>query len=56
MKDIAFRRKELQTWQAEFKKHTVQELPDCGHFLAEEAPDIVVEKIRAFVGKPEAMA
>ena len=56
LKDIAFRRKELQTWQAEFNNHTVQELPDCGHFLAEEAPDIVVEKIRAFVGKPEAVA
>ena len=56
LKDIAFRRKELQTWQAEFKNHTTHELPDCGHFLAEEAPDIVVEKIRAFVGKPEAVA
>lgn len=53
LKDIAFRRKELETWKTEFKNHTVQELPDCGHFLAEEAPDVVVEKIRAFVGKPE---
>ena len=55
LKDIAFRRKELETWQAEFNNHTTHELPGCGHFLGEEAPGVVVEKIRVFVGKPEAV-
>jgi haloalkane dehalogenase len=48
-KDIAFRRKELETWQAELKTQTTHELPDCGHFLAEEAPEIVAKYIRGFV-------
>jgi haloalkane dehalogenase len=55
-KDIAFRRKELETWQAELKNCTVHELPECGHFLAEEAPEVVTAHIRAFVGKQEAAA
>ncbi len=55
-KDIAFRRKELETWQAELKHCTVHELPDCGHFLAEEAPEVVAAQIRAFIVKQEAVA
>ena len=50
-KDIAFRRKELETWQAELKNCTVYELPECGHFLAEEAPEAVAAHIRAFVAQ-----
>jgi len=53
LKDIAFRRKELETWQAEFKHCITYEFPDCGHFLAEEAPQVVAAQIRAFVGKLE---
>lgn len=48
-KDIAFRQKELDTWKAAFKHHTLHELPDCGHFLAEEAPGKVAGYVRAFV-------
>jgi haloacetate dehalogenase len=25
-------------------------IPDCGHFLAEEQPDLVLEQLRAFLG------
>jgi haloalkane dehalogenase len=50
-KDIAFRRQELDTWQAAFRHNTVHELPDCGHFLAEEAPVAVADFIRGFVSK-----
>jgi pimeloyl-ACP methyl ester carboxylesterase len=41
----------LETWQAEFKNCAVHEFPNCGHFLAEEAPEAVAAHIRAFAGK-----
>lgn len=49
LKDIAFRRQELETWQAAMKHCEAYELPDCGHFLAEEAPAEVAEYIRGFM-------
>lgn len=49
LKDIAFRHKELETWQAELTDWTAHELPDCGHFLAEEAPETIVADIHAFL-------
>jgi haloalkane dehalogenase len=49
LKDIAFRRKELHVWQSELANTTVRELPDCGHFVAEEAPDTVSTEIDAFI-------
>lgn len=48
-KDIAFRQKELDTWKVALQNHTVHELPDCGHFLAEEASEKVAGYIRGFV-------
>ncbi len=55
LKDIAFRRNELEIWQAELENCIVHEFPDCGHFLAEEAPEEVAAHIRSFVGKPGGM-
>lgn len=49
LKDIAFRRKELETWKSELKNHIAQEFPECGHFPAEEDPQAVITHIRSFL-------
>ena len=49
-KDIAFRAKELDRWRSEFADVEVHEFADCGHFLAEEAPERVLPPLRAFLG------
>jgi len=46
-KDIAFRNKELRRWTALCAEAKVVELAGCGHFVAEEAPDELVQEIRA---------
>ena len=47
--DIAFRRKELGRWKSELSDFELHEYEDCGHFLAEEAPDRVLPALRAFM-------
>lgn len=49
LRDPAFRRKQLQVWQSALANVTVRELPDCGHFVAEEAPETVSAEIDAFI-------
>ncbi len=51
LKDIAFRRKELDRWTSALPNREVHEFEDCGHFLAEEAPDRVVSALRAFLAR-----
>ena len=51
MKDIAFRRRELERWKSALRNVEVCEFEDCGHFLAEEAPRRVVEAVRGFMGR-----
>lgn len=51
LRDIAFRKKELEYWKAEltnFKEHTFE---DCGHFLAEEAPEKIIPALKTFMVK-----
>ena len=48
-KDIAFREKELNRWKAELADYEVHEYKDCGHFLAEEAPDRMLPALHAFM-------
>ena len=48
-KDIAFRTKELDRWRAELADCEVHEFADCGHFLAEEAPERIVPLLRTFM-------
>ena len=49
-KDIAFRSKELDRWRSELADVEVHEFADCGHFLAEEAPERILPALRAFLG------
>lgn len=52
-KDIAFRQKELRTWQAELTHCNCHTSGQCGHFPAEEAPDSVTQSIAEFMrGNP----
>ena len=53
LKDIAFRRKELERWKSALPDFELHEFEDCGHFLAEEAPDRVVSALRDFIGRTE---
>jgi pimeloyl-ACP methyl ester carboxylesterase len=46
MKDIAFRKKELDTWIRAFPRARVVRLEDCGHFVAEEKPGELTAEIR----------
>ena len=48
-KDIAFRTKELDRWRAELTDCEVHEFADCGHFLAEEAPDRILPLLQTFM-------
>ncbi|MCY3805574.1 MAG: alpha/beta fold hydrolase [bacterium] len=48
-KDIAFRAKERDRWCSELTDSAVHEFPDCGHFLAEEAPERILPLLRAFM-------
>ncbi|MCY3991366.1 MAG: alpha/beta fold hydrolase [Caldilineaceae bacterium] len=48
-KDIAFREKELNRWKSELSDVEVHEFRDCGHFLAEEAPERIVPALRGFM-------
>ena len=50
-KDIAFRKKELERWKSVLRNFELVEFEDCGHFLAEEAPDRVVPALRSFMGR-----
>ena len=48
-KDIAFRAKELGRWRADLADCKVHEFADCGHFVAEEAPERILPALRAFI-------
>ena len=52
-KDIAFREKELERWKSELADFELHECKDCGHFLAEEAPDRIVPALRAFMERTQ---
>ena len=51
MKDIAFRRKELDRWRSELANVEAHEFGDCGHFLAEEAPGDIAPLVREFMAR-----
>ncbi len=51
LKDIAFRRKELERWKSALRDSEIREFERCGHFLAEEAPEKVVSALRTVMGR-----
>lgn len=51
LKDIAFRAKELERWESTLSNYEVREFDDCGHFLAEEAPERILPDLRAFMAR-----
>ena len=51
LKDIAFRRKELTRWTDELSDFDLHEFEDCGHFLAEEAPERMLPVLREFMAQ-----
>ncbi len=51
MKDIAFRKKELDAWKAALSDVEVHVFEDCGHFLAEEAPERIRPPLKAFIDR-----
>ena len=51
LEDIAFRKKELDRWKSELSDAESHELQGCGHFLAEEAPEKLVEALHAFMSR-----
>ena len=48
-KDIAFRKKEMERWKSELSDFRLHEFEDCGHFLAEEAPDRILPALQEFM-------
>jgi pimeloyl-ACP methyl ester carboxylesterase len=46
MKDIGFRKKELDTWRAAFPEARVVRYEDAGHFVAEEKPAELIGEIQ----------
>lgn len=49
MKDIAFRPKELNVWEANLENFSSVKLDNVGHFPALEAPEIFIAKSRSFL-------
>lgn len=49
MKDVAFREKELQRWQAALPRSRTVKLPTVGHFVPEEAPQELAQAVHAFL-------
>ena len=52
LKDIAFREKELDVWKSLLTDAAVITLEGVGHFVQEEAPDVLVREVRAFLTQP----
>ena len=50
-KDVAFRKKELERWKSTLSDFEVHEMKDCGHFLAEEAPERLLPRLRRFMAR-----
>jgi haloalkane dehalogenase len=47
-KDVAFRERERRTWEAMFPQHQTVMLDGAGHYIQEDAPEEIVDAIRAW--------
>lgn len=50
MKDIGFRKKELDRWITAFPHARVARFEDAGHFVPEEKPDELIREMRVLMG------
>lgn len=48
--DPVIRRAIVEGYEPYAEEMSIEELPDCGHFIAEEKPELVVERARALFG------
>ncbi len=48
LEDMAFGNTELVRWLQELPNHTVRPLPGTGHYLQDDAPDLVIDAIRGW--------
>jgi haloalkane dehalogenase len=51
-RDIAFRRQELARFESLFPDHETAILEGAGHYVQEEAPDEICERVRAWRAVP----
>jgi haloalkane dehalogenase len=49
MKDIAFRRKELETFRSFLENCSIVELPAVGHFVQDEGSELIIDPISRFL-------
>ena len=49
-RDFVFDGHFLAEWRCRFPQAEVLELPDCGHWVLEDAPEQIVPRVRAFLG------
>jgi pimeloyl-ACP methyl ester carboxylesterase len=42
----------LEGYERHADEMKVEMVPDCGHFIADECPDLVADRARAFLGEP----
>ena len=50
--DLALRPKMLAGWQRHADDMRLELVEGCGHFIADEAPDLVAARALAFFGAP----
>ena len=55
MKDFVFDADFLKEWERRFPKTEFHRIPDAGHYVLEDAPEIVIPKIKEFLGKGAAV-
>ncbi len=53
MRDPVFDSKLLAEWRARFPDAPVLEIDDAGHFLQEDAPELIVPRVRAFLDETQ---
>ncbi|WP_437674549.1 alpha/beta fold hydrolase [Sorangium sp. So ce131] len=56
LKDVGFPRDDLARFEEAFPHHRTIELPDADHFFFEDAADVMIPEIRAFVSSASARA
>ncbi|AUX48011.1 uncharacterized protein SOCE26_095370 [Sorangium cellulosum] len=56
LKDVGFPRSDLARFEQTFPHHRTIELPDADHFFFEDAADVMIPEIRAFVSSGPARA